>query len=301
MTADDKDKRCRDAEAALNTGRPAHAAALYDALAKDYPDDDSLLMSLAWAFRDAGWRERGFEVLSTLLESELKRDIFTGFAFDEMVRILHQEGRTDQLVDLCERVLSVYPDDPSLKRTLGEAYLIQGNGVGAAAVFREMARDDGDNASLHCRLGQALIMTDEDEAAVRSFETALAADPDRSGSVFAAWVDALTRCHRTAAAKDVVKRALDTGRDTALWLAELGDLYFREHAVDDAIEAYERAIACDPSSRGAYYYRLTRLLLDAGDTKRALAFGKRASNAEPENVFYQEILNLCLREKGVES
>lgn len=298
MVKDDKEKRCRDAEAALHAGRPTHAAALYEALAEDYPGDESFLMSLAWAYRDAGRHEKGFDVLLTLLERELEREVFTGFAFDELVRILREEGRTARLVEVCERVVSVHPGDPSLKRTLGEAYLTQGNGAGAVAVFRELATDDADDASLHCRLGQALLMTDNDEAAARSFETALDLDPEHSSSVFAAWIDSLSRRNRTAEAREVVKRALDTDGDASLWLAELGDLYLKEHAVDDAIDAYERAISCAPSSRGAFYSRLARSLLEKGDAEQALEFSERACKAEPANVFYREMFRVCLRKRG---
>ncbi|MEA1970727.1 MAG: tetratricopeptide repeat protein, partial [Thermodesulfobacteriota bacterium] len=96
------DQRMRD-------GRYEEAIELYHRLEEINPEDDSIVMSLAWAYRDSGRLSDAVLCLERLLEKELKRKIFTGFAFDELVKIYRNEGNYKRLVVICEAAVAAQP------------------------------------------------------------------------------------------------------------------------------------------------------------------------------------------------
>ena len=93
---------------------------------KEYPEEESVILMLSWAYYDSGNTEQAVKYLNLLLERELKRKVFTGFAFDELVRIYKQEKDFEKLVEICERAIAAQPEDVGLLTELGNAYLQSG-------------------------------------------------------------------------------------------------------------------------------------------------------------------------------
>src|SRR5450759_1460357 len=84
---DNKIEKLGNAEDLLRQGQYRKAIKLYEEIHKAYPEEESILLMLAWAHYDSGSAEQAIEYLNILLERELQRKVFTGFAFDELVRI----------------------------------------------------------------------------------------------------------------------------------------------------------------------------------------------------------------------
>ena len=66
----------------LRQGKYREAIVLCEEIHRAYPEEESVLLILSWAYYDSGDTKKALEHLHTLLERELKRKVFTGFAFD---------------------------------------------------------------------------------------------------------------------------------------------------------------------------------------------------------------------------
>ncbi|TFG37107.1 MAG: tetratricopeptide repeat protein, partial [Syntrophobacterales bacterium] len=156
------------------------AIALYIKLIEMNPGDDSLVMSLAWAYKDSGKEEKAIESLAELLEKELKRKVFTGFAFDELVRIFREQKNYGRLVDICERAAKAQPNDTALLKTLGDSSLRAGNVARAIEVFETLTQMDQDSPIPFCDLGNTHIMAGNYDEAEKAYEKAISIEPSES-------------------------------------------------------------------------------------------------------------------------
>jgi hypothetical protein len=136
MPTKSKTRRCQEAEECLRAGDYQTAIDSYRTLVADYPDEESLLLALAWAYYDAGRQDQAIRCFEQLFHQELSRNIFTGFAYDELVRILRTSRQYDRLVDVCTRAVAAWPDDIALLKELGTAYLQAGMTRKAKVVCR---------------------------------------------------------------------------------------------------------------------------------------------------------------------
>ncbi len=75
------------ADGLMKEKRYEDAAELYKRLVEMHPGEDSFLLLLAWAYHDSGRLDTAIGCFELLFSSELKRNVFTGFAFDELVRM----------------------------------------------------------------------------------------------------------------------------------------------------------------------------------------------------------------------
>jgi len=91
MTHEEKTDRYQAmAEECMKAGRYGEAVIFYRKLIELNPGEDSFLVGLAWATRQRQI-DLAVDCFEKVFEKELQRKIFTGFAFDELVRILRNE------------------------------------------------------------------------------------------------------------------------------------------------------------------------------------------------------------------
>src|SRR5512145_1972773 len=98
----DLTKKLDEADSLLKQGKYHEAIARLEKIRRIHPEEEAVLLRLAWAFWDCKDRERSVHYWEILLDRELQRKVFTGFAYDELVRIYKQEGDIAKLVALCE-------------------------------------------------------------------------------------------------------------------------------------------------------------------------------------------------------
>lgn len=274
------------AEIYIQEGKYKEGIEIYRELRAAHPDDDSLVMSLAWAYQDSGERDRAIACLEALLEKELTGSVFTAFAFDELVRIYRDESLHEKLVSLCERVVAAYPGDAALLITLGNACLLVGKTKRAIEVF-EMLTEMEPDASVHfCSLGKALIAAGRLREGMNAYERAVLVDPDDAHTFFDRLGHVLNRFGHVSEAEEAVNRSIGIDSGNPATHCSLGDILIRQGKVREGTASYERAIGLDPASPGSYYNRLGIALADCGHHRDAVeAFGK-ALAAEPGNPFY---------------
>ncbi len=288
MADDDEITQRRElADACMAEGRFAEAAALYARLVEACPENDSYRLALAWAYHDGGRREDAIACFEEILAGELNRRIFTGFAFDELVRIYRELHDFAKLVDICERAVRCQPGDPAILGELGDAYLRAGRASDAVRVMRELIEAEPDSPQLHCRLGAACVADADFAGAEEAFEHAAALDPASAGIFY----ERLAEEYRKAGEQEREVAALRKSvlRDPARPFAalRLGDILIAGGDCAGGIAAYEGEIAHRPSSAGAYYNRLGNVLSAAGESSRAAEAFRAALVAEPANDVYR--------------
>ena len=267
-------------------GRYEEAIALYLKLAEMHPEDESIIMSLAWTYRDSGRVSDAIDCLEGLLEKELGRVAFTGFAFDELVRIYREEGNYSRMVAICERAAAVQPDDTAVITTLGDAYMGAGRPERAAEVFSALTEMEPDAPALFCRLGDARAVAGDYDGAEDAYDGAIAIEPSDAHRFYCALGATFSREEEYERAEAALKRSLKSRPDQPLVRCTLGDVLIRQGKPDEGMAAYEEAARLDPASAGGYYNRLGNSL--AGEGRHDLAVGafEKAVAADPRNPFY---------------
>jgi len=274
------------ADGCVEAGRYGEAINLYRQLAARHPGEDSFVLKLAWAYHDGGCLEEAIACFEALLEKELQRRVFTGFAFDELVRIFKREGRYERLAALCERAVAAQPDDYALLGDLGEAYLKTGESDRAAGIFRRMTAMEPEDAMAFCRLGNALAAGGDLDGAEAACRRAAEIEPlsaasycERLAAVFN------ERGHRERAVR-MAARCIEINAAEPAYHLLIGDILIARGDIEAAIAAYERAASLRPECAAPYANRLGNALAGAGRHEQAVAAFRRAAALDPQNPFY---------------
>ena len=274
------------AERYMKEGRHGEAIDLYKKLADQHPGEDSYVFHLALAYRDAGRLDDSVECLEKLLERELKRKVFTGFAYDELVRIFRQEGQHERLVDICERVVKAQPEDPALLFTLGDAYIRAGQSGKAIEIFLKLTGMDPESSLYFSHLGLAFIAAGDFDRAREAYDKSIAIDPESEALVHHKRGVALSHYGHNDKAESAFRDAIHRNPGESLYYCNLGDVLVGLGRIEEAGAVYDEAVRKGPSSAAAYLNRFGKSLLREKKVGEAIEVFKKAVEKEPENPFY---------------
>jgi tetratricopeptide (TPR) repeat protein len=287
------------ADQLLQQGKYAEAIGLLEEIHQSCPEEESVLLMLAWAHYDSGATAKAIAYLEILLERELQRKIFTGFAFDELVRIYKQEKNFGKLVEICTNAAAAQPDDISLLSELGNAYLLAGRPQAAGNVYKKLVGLENDNSAFYCLLGEALFasgLTTESETA---FLRASEIDPDQADRYNFKIADLFAKSGLYEDAKRLLEACIAAAPANPLYHCYLGDVFVGLDRVSDALEEYETAVHYDKSGAGAYYNRCGNMLARNNHHSEALDAFKKALKTEPGNPVYSRHLALSYKALGL--
>lgn len=145
------------AENLLRQGKYNKAIVLLEKIRKASPDEESVMLMLSWAYYDSGDTKKAVKYLNILLERELKRRVFTGFAFDELVRIYKQEKNFKKLVKICEKAVGAQSEDVGLLAELGNAYLQSGEARKACDIYEKLIKRGKRQSRLLLLMGRSFV------------------------------------------------------------------------------------------------------------------------------------------------
>jgi len=287
MTVDDPIPTDRNrADDLMKSGRPAEAVPIYRKLVDARPDEDSHLLALAWALHDSGKTEEAAACFERIFRKELACKLFTGFAYDELVRIYREGKNGEALVSVCERAAAAQPDDIGLIRTLGEAYLATGKNAEAAHVFERLTGIEPDAPEHWCSLGEVWLTAGDCGRAETAYIKATEIDPATGAAFFSRLADGLLRAGYPERAEAAWEKSLAAcPADPFCWMG-IGDCQIRLGKPDAAAEAYGRAADLQPASAGGCWHRLGNHLAKEGLHSHAAAAFTKAIASEPENPLY---------------
>jgi tetratricopeptide (TPR) repeat protein len=298
MNRETKQGGTRDlADRYTEEGNFDEAIELYIKLIAMNPGDDSLTMSLAWAYNDSGKTGKAIESLEGLFEKELQRKVFTGFAFDELVKIYREQENYERLIDICERAVKAQPVDTALLKTLGDSSLRGGKIERAIEVFERLTRMEADSSVPFCDLGNAHIMAGNFDEAEDAYEKALSIEPSEACSFYNRLGAGYYRAGQYERAEKIFKKSLAQYPDQPLCHCDLGDVYIKMARLDEARESYNNAAGIDGSSGGVYYNRMGKVLAKEGLHLMAIAAYEEAIAEDPLNPFYYlSLIESCAAE-----
>jgi tetratricopeptide (TPR) repeat protein len=299
MTKEEKTKRYQSlAEECLKAKRFAEAITFYQQLIELNPGDDSFQVGLAWACHDSGRQEQAVACFEQVFEKELRGRIFTGFAFDELVRIFKKNKNFDRLVEICERAVAAQPEDIALLGELGDAYLSAGRMSDAVGIFEKMTAMEPDASAFFCSLGQARILNHDFTGGEAAYHRAAAIDPDKAGSFFGRMAHVYEDAGQLQKSEEAFRQGLAECSGDLMLLMGLGDILVRQGRLEEGSAVYERIMARQSSAAGVYLNRLGHTLARAHYHREAIDVFKKAISLDPQNPFYYIALSESYRSLG---
>ncbi len=289
----------RMAQLYMKEKRYPEAIAVYRQLIKMKPDMDSFVLCLAWALKDNGEVEESVTHFEKLFQKELARRVFTGFAYDELVRLFRETKQHARLVEVCERAVAVQPKDFALLYTLGDAYLRAGQAEKARKIFAGLLDEEPDSSQYHAAMGNALVAGGRFEEAEASYRQAIENDFPGQEGIF---LDKMGHAYMLAGAferaESAFRRAAAASVEEAVFRCDLGDALVMLGRVEEAFGAYGEAVGVSPAFEGSYYNRLGNRLMKENRAPEAVDAFRRAGAADPSNVFYRLSLADALSSSG---
>lgn len=269
------------ADVLLKEEKYTEAISLLEKIYQSHPNEESVLLRLAWSFWDSGDKTGSLHYWQILLDRELQRQVFTGFAYDELVRIYKQENRIEDLVALCEKAARVQPEDIGILEELGNAYLLSAQNSKACDVFRKLTLLENDNPSYFRHLGESLMAAEDFSSAEEAFREAGRIDPVEADRYLFQASALFVKKGRFEAAKTLLEECLTIAPSNSLYYCFMGDLLIMLKQPDQALTAYETACCHNFASAGAYYNRLGNSFMKAGFFQNAVNAFEKALSLDP--------------------
>lgn len=290
-------EKIEQAEQLLKEANYSDAVALLLEIHQACPQEESVLMMLAWAYYDSGNASRAEEYLKILLQRELSRKIFTGFAFDELVRIYREKKEFDKLIEICLAALAVQPDDIGLLTEMGNAYRWADRTEEACQIYEKLIELENDNSSFYCLLGEALFAAGQIPQARKAFLQAADFDSEHADHYYYKIADLYSKSGLHVEAKLLLKKCIAASPANPLYYCSLGDELIHLDEIKKALLAYETAAQKDRSNAGAYYNRMGNTLLQEKKFDRAADAFRKAINCE-SLALYHDNLTVALEAAG---
>lgn len=287
MTEEDqKNKAIDSAENLIKQGKYKEAIALLKKLRETSPEEDSVLFMMALAHYDSGDTKQAEKYFNVLFEKELKRKVFTGFAFDELVRIYRKEQQFRQLVEICEKAVAVQPEDVGLLTELGNAYLESGRAEKACEIYTRLIGMENDNPAFYCSLGEALFAAGLMKESEKAFVKAGEIDADQSDNYYFKIAVLFQKNGNHEEVERLLKKCISLNSANPLYYCSLGDSFIGLGQIEKALEAYETAARYDEARAGAYYNRLGHSLMKASNFEQAVKAFDSAIKKDPLRPYY---------------
>jgi len=204
----------------------------------------------------------------------------------------YQSGDYDSAIETIDIVLEARPDDASAWRVLSQAAAEGGDTEHALVALQHLSELEAGDGDVHSLLADAYFQNARFEEALAAYESALASREDGadlgSAALTAAMLDDMD------AAKDYASRALAIDAKSAGALMAMGFVSKRAGDYDTAIAAYEQALSGDEN---ALTYRLLAESYDmAGQPQNALSAYEQAVALDSQDYLaYLQMGNLHAR------
>lgn len=280
----------------LRQGKYREAITLGKKIHKQYPEDESAVLMLSWAYYDKGDIKQAVKYLNLLLDRELRRKVFTGFAFDELVRIYKQEKDFCKLVEICERAVTAQPEDVGLLAELGNAYLQSGKAKKACKIYEKLIALEDDNTAFYCNWGEALFTAGLIKESEKAYMRAAEIDSEQPDRYYFKIAVLFQKAENHQEAERLLNKCVTLDANNPLYHCSLGDSLIGLEQISRALKAYEKAVLCDNSRAGFYYNRLGHALMKKNHFSEAVEAFKAAIAHDSAEPYY---LNLATAYKGL--
>jgi len=298
MSEDKKKAKTDLAGNLLRQNKYGDAIILLKELNEEFPDEESIILMLSWAYYDSGDADQAVKYLNMLLERELQRKVFTGFAFDELVRIYKQQKDFIKLVEICERATAAQPDDVCLLTELGNAYLQSGMAEKACEIYKKLIEFENDNSVFYCSWGEALFASGLYQESEQAYLKAGEIDSEQADRYYFKIAVLFQQNQKYDDAERLLNKCITVNSSNPLYSCSLGDTLVSMGKIQEAFDAYEKAVQCDNTGAAVYYNRLGNSLMKAGNFSKAADAYRSAIKYEPVKQYYLNLVS-AYREMGL--
>jgi tetratricopeptide (TPR) repeat protein len=208
---------------------------------------------------------------------------------------LERLGRLDDAVAALETASSHGgADDPQTQMSLGILAMKQGDFTKAAAKFAAARPQFGTrppSAAWFHYNALAAAMTDDLDRALRLVEEGLTAHP-HSAVLYNTRCTILERNGDIKGATEAANQGLREDSHLSQLHKNLGDCEYRAGRYDEAVAAYERALACNESLGGDVHFKLGNIHYKRREREAAIECWERALALDPGNELIRTNLDL---------
>jgi len=241
------------------------------------PEQASAHFRLAQMHMRVGEIEQARASLETVIEIAPNSPSATLLLAELNIRTGRASLAVEPLQDLAER-----QPTPITFKLLGQAFLTEKNFEKAADAFREYVALAPTDAEAYHELGTSLVALNRSAEAIKQFRESLSLDPNYVEPLaMLATLDAQQQ--RFARAIATVRSQMDqidpTGRHHFL----LGQLYRASNQLDQAEDAFTKAVELQPDLNAAYA-QLAAIYSSSNRQAEAIAALERGLEHDPENV-----------------
>jgi tetratricopeptide (TPR) repeat protein len=296
MEANKKTRKIDSLGNLLRQGKYREAIILGEKIHKSYPEEEPALLMLSWAYYDSGDKAQAVKYLNILLERELRRKVFTGFAFDELVRIYKQEKDFHKLVEICERAVTAQPEDVGLLTELGNAYLQSGQAKKACDIYKKLIVIEDDNPAFYCHWGEALFGAGLIQESEKAYMKASKIDSDQPDHYYFKIAVLFQQAENHLEAERFLNKCISVNSANPLYYCSLGDSLVGLGQIPQALKSYKMAVRSDNTRAGAYYNRLGHVLMKANHFLEAVEAFNSAIAHDAAQPYY---LSLAAAYKGM--
>jgi tetratricopeptide (TPR) repeat protein len=186
-----------------------------------------------------------------------------------------QQRRFAEAESLLTRAAGADPRNPEIQNNLGNVLMEQGRPPEAVTCFRRALELRPSYPEAHYNRANALRRLGESEAAMAEYQAAIALRPSYRDAMFNL-ADLLRHTPDPRPGIDLLGRLLRQYPKDAEALGLLGALLRQAGRLDEATEAFERALALNPRLAGVHYARVRMGKVGPGDPQLAVMEGLAA-------------------------
>jgi putative PEP-CTERM system TPR-repeat lipoprotein len=276
--------------AQLDLQQPANAAATFEKLVKAEPKLARAHYLLAKTYAELG----KVDDVRVQLEKALAIDPDLFVAKLAMARLLMEENKPEEAMRMQKELAEAYPDNVQVTALEGWLALRQGRPKEAADAFRRTLKKQPSN-EVTVYLATSLLQQGDSEAAIITLKNWVANHPTDLAVQFNL-ANSYLLLNRQNEARSAFARVIELAPDHTLALNNLAWLLRKEDPVK-ALKYAEHAYDLTPNSP-IVLETYGALLLDQGETQRAVRYLQQASRAMPENLNTRYQLALALVQNG---
>ncbi|MEZ2301805.1 MAG: tetratricopeptide repeat protein [Microcoleus sp.] len=200
----------------------------------------------------------------------------TAVNFNQQGETYLSQGKLEEAIASCEQALKIHPNFAPAYKTLGNALQAQGRVEEARHWYAKAIEIEPNFAEVYANLGSICAQQQKWQEAIAFYQKAIAIKPNFAG-VYRNLAKVFGEVGKPAEAQECWYRAFSLEPEKAKPSEHLnmGDAFFRQEKLPEAIACYDRAIKLDPNLATAYQ-SLGEALKKQGKLEEATVYYRRA-------------------------
>ncbi|MFA5499069.1 MAG: tetratricopeptide repeat protein [Candidatus Cloacimonadia bacterium] len=220
------------------------------------------------------------KIMANLLS--LKTKSISQYSFN--LRKKSSDRQAGLKVELIDKIEEIAGGEIARLFKIGEQHLAAQNYLGAEDMFKKVIEIDNQNLDAYFNLGYIRFIQNDFETSEEYYQQGLNIDPDDE-RILNNIAEAQRRSDKNLEAIENLERLAELKHDELIWF-RIGNIYNEIEYLEEAVDAYKKAIEFNSEFDRAYY-QLGVILFDNGLEEESLFYLEKASEMFPED----EVIN----------